>query len=90
MSRTPREIMKAKTIKTVAIRLLVGTALHGTIHAGPAAQLYRPVSPLVVNQVQRPVRPIRRLVFTTPTGNTRRLGNPRLFNIGEAFISVAE
>lgn len=82
--------MKTKTIRSIVIRVAFGALLHGTAYAGPARQLYEPVPPLVLSDVKRPAQPSRHLVFTTPSGNARRLCTPRLFDFGEGVISIDE
>jgi len=79
--------MRTKTIRSIIIRLALGALLHGTSYAGPATQLYLPVPPLVVSNVQRPAQPSRRLVFITPSRNA---GTLRLFDFGEGVIGVNE
>jgi hypothetical protein len=80
--------MKTKTVRPAVIRLGLGVLLHGTAYAGLSTQLYQPVPPLVVSDVQRPAQPSRRLVFTTPSRNARRLGTPRLYGYGEGVFSI--
>ncbi len=82
-------IMRTKTIKSIAIRILVGAALHSSSFAGPATWVNRSasVAPSVTRRVTIAFfgHPIKQ-----PYPGPIDLGATRLFNAGQGVVSVPE
>jgi hypothetical protein len=79
--------MKIKTIKYLAIRLLIGAALHSSSFAGPATWVQRPAP--TTPTISRGVT----IAFTghptkQPYVGPKEYGATRLFNVGQGVVSV--
>ncbi len=81
--------MKTKTIKSIAIRILIGAALHSSSFAGPASWVTRS-APVVAPVAGRVTIAFFGHPIKQPYPGPIELGKTRLFNAGQGVVSVPE
>jgi hypothetical protein len=84
---TKQNIMKIKTIKYIAMSLLIGAALHSSTFAGPATWVQRPTS------TATPRPPGITVAFSghpskQPYVGVTEIRPTRLFNAGQGVVSL--
>jgi len=77
---------RTKTIKSIVVRLAVGTMLQGSAFAGPATYLYWQEPPLP--SMHSAVRPLHDSVVKKPHQKTKWPGASHLLTVGQGVISI--